>query len=113
MGMVYRRMIFDGRPYTRRTPPCQRAVESLDLWSANRALPTLRLHVDRLEAELVERNNSVEACVTGMAHALKVLLVRTVTQSVQQLEHQPFEEHGCHLHDPFKELLSDRATNLL
>ena len=82
-----------------RTPPCKRPIERLHLWSTDRSLPAFRLNVNPLEPELVERNNPVDASITRMTHALKVLVARAVTQGVQQVEHQPFKERGWCLGD--------------
>lgn len=65
------------------TPPGERAIECLDLRSADRALPAFRLNADPLESELVERNYAVDAPVTGAAHLLKIVLARAVAQGVQ------------------------------
>ena len=44
--------------------PCKRAVERLDLGSADRVLPALGLDVDLLEAEAVERDEGVDRILT-------------------------------------------------
>jgi hypothetical protein len=96
-----------------RTKGCQCAIESLHFGSIDRSTPPLSLHVDFLESQPVQRDDSVDPTVANPSNRLQIPACDAISHAVKHLKHDPLEERGRACLEPFEEVSRDRLPNLL
>jgi len=77
--------------------PGECSIERLQFRPANRVLPALGLNVNLFQPQFIERDNAVDAGITGTADTLQIITTGAVTQAMKHIQHDHFEAVGADL----------------